>query len=85
METNSIAPTPLRNSIMIKNSMFRNFLQHDSHELLLYLYDEISTEVSRSVNMNIKCNQNILEYKSVYKKLITIFVNTLLYTRRSRR
>ena len=81
METNSISPTPLRNTIMIKNSMFRNFLQHDSHELLLYLYDEITTEVSRSVNMNIKCNKNILEYKSIYKKLNESKHNKQLHSR----
>jgi ubiquitin carboxyl-terminal hydrolase 8 len=65
----SVSPSNIRNSIIRNNSMFNNSMQHDSHELLIFLYDKLTTELSRKVNMNIRCNKNIIEYKTIYTKL----------------
>ena len=77
----SLAPTNLRKIIINKNSYFNNIMQHDSHELLVYIYDTIINELSRKVHMNIKCNQNVNEYKAVYNKLKLSKNNTNMYNK----
>lgn len=77
--SNSLSPVKLRHQIIKNNNYFNNLMQHDSHELLVYLYDIFLTELSRSVNMHIKCNKNVLEYSSVHNKLKNLESDTELY------
>ncbi len=76
---NIINPHILKNIIGANNDYFNNYNQHDSHELLIYIYDALLTEIGEKVNMNINCNNNIQEYKATYKKLKNINENHNLY------
>ena len=79
--TNPISPIQIRQVIVQQNPLFNNVLQHDSHELLIFIYDQLATELSRKVNMNIKCNKNITEYKNIYSKLQNLEPNTPMYSK----
>lgn len=59
----------VKDIISLKNNYFNNYNQHDSHELLLFIYDSLFTELGKKVNLNIKCNKNIIEIKQIYNKL----------------
>lgn len=76
-----INPQIVKNAIAMNNNYFANSNQHDSHELLIFIYDSLYTELGENVNMNINCNNNISEYKSVFKKLKTIDKNNNLYNK----
>ena len=65
----AITPIRFKKALGYTNNLFNNCNQHDSHEFLIFLFDKLSIELSRKVVMNIKCNNNINEYKMVYNKV----------------
>lgn len=76
---NIISPINLFMFIRNKNLTFNNFNQHDSHELLVYIYEIFTNELAKKVNMNIKYNKNVSEYIALYNKINNIPKTNNLY------
>ena len=79
----AVTPIRFKRALGYVNNLFNNCNQHDSQEFLIFLFDQLSTELSRNVVMNIKCNNNINEYKMVYNKVQHTKDNQILHNKNS--
>lgn len=78
---NTISPVNLFMIIRNKNGTFNNFNQHDSHEVLVCIYEIFTNELAKNVNMNIKYNKKVSEYIFLYNKIKQMTNTDQLYVK----
>ena len=74
-------PQPIYTYIRNNNNYFNNHLQHDSHEMFVYLIDKLNNYLKTKQNMKISFSSRVLEFKSVYNKIQKYKKNDKLFNK----
>lgn len=58
----SLTPTSLRKKFVEKQKLFMGFEQHDSHEALQFMIDNLHEEIQNEINLNITLPDDLKEF-----------------------